>query len=165
MRSIQLHLTCFALFNSVTSNSVVQAFHSSHSNRHHHHHQNQVQRSSPVSCLHSTEPKKDDGSSDLLEKAKKLREEAEQLEQKLRENPQASRNAAVENYNTVTRPTKLEESVWTFSYRFSSQPKDEEAEDLILPNYSGKITVRLTDDGYSEVVSNEENQLRIGKVW
>ncbi|CAJ1945087.1 unnamed protein product [Cylindrotheca closterium] len=164
MRSIQLHFTFFVLYISAASNSAVEAFLSSHGK---HHHKNQLQQRSPVSCLRSTEPKKDDvsPSTDLLEKAKKLRNEAQQLEQKLRENPKATRNAAAANYTKVTRPTKLEESIWTFSYRFSSQPKDEDAEDLILPNYSGKITVRLTADGYSEVVSNEENQLRIGKVW
>ncbi|KAL3944268.1 MAG: hypothetical protein SGBAC_001662 [Bacillariaceae sp.] len=163
MRSIQSHLACVVLFSSAAANSVVQAFLPSHSN---HHQKKQLQRS-PVSCLHNTEVTRDDASFDLLEKAKKLREEAEQLEQKLREDPQASRNKATEKDITVkTLQTKLEESIWTFSYRFSSQPKDEDAEGLILPNYSGKITVRLTADGYSEVLSKEDgNQLGIGKVW
>lgn len=105
-------------------------------------------------------------SSDLLEKAKKLREEAQRLEQNLRESPSTNRrSAASDAAKPASAPTKLEDSAWTFSYRFSSQPKDEDADGVILPNYAGKLTIRLTPDGYSEVVSNEENQLRIGKVW
>ena len=157
MRSIEIHLSYFILLIGVATNSAVLAFLCNPRGDR----QQLHQKISKRSFLHSTEPSKDD----LLEKARKLREEAEELERKLRENPKASRNAASENQPTVKRPTKLEDSVWTFSYRFSSQPKDEDAEGIILPNYSGKLTLRLTSDGYSEVVKNEENQLIIGKVW
>lgn len=108
---------------------------------------------------------------DLLEKAKKLRAEAGLLEQKLRETNPA---IEAETRNTILPTTvkNLEDAVWTLSYRFSSQPKGDD-DDVILPNYSGKLTIRLTPDGYSEIVSSPETgtsttdakALIISKVW
>jgi hypothetical protein len=112
-------------------------------------------------------------SKNLLEKAKNLRKEAGLLEQKLRETKAATATSnAIDTSNTniPTKVTKLEDSVWKLSYRFSSQPKDDD-EDTILPNYSGKLTIRLTPDGYSEIVSStdtsnaDNNSLVISKVW
>jgi hypothetical protein len=112
-------------------------------------------------------------SKNLLEKAKNLRKEAGLLEQKLREtNAATATSKAIDTSKTniPTKVTKLEDSVWTLSYRFSSQPKDDD-DDPILPNYSGKITIRLTPDGYSEIVSSpdtskaDNNSLVISKVW
>lgn len=114
---------------------------------------------------------------DLLERARALREEAQQIEQQLRK---SNKDTKLTSTQESERPspkkivTKLEDSVWTLSYRFSSQPKDDDKEndnDLILPNYSGKITVRLKPDGYSELLSSssisfqESSRLQIVKVW
>jgi hypothetical protein len=109
---------------------------------------------------------KEDENKKLLEKARSLREEASQLEQELRDSPQTAKASA----SVVAPPpkiTKLPDSLWTFSYRFSSQPKDDDNKDaIVLPNYSGKTTIRLLADGYSELVSqSDDSKIAIKKVW
>lgn len=113
----------------------------------------------------------------LLEKARMLREEAQLLEQELRRE-QTVKSASTSDFSpTVNSPpkivTRLEDSVWTLSYRFSSQPKnDNNDDDAILPNYSGKLTLRLKADGYSELVAltntnlgGDQQSLQIQKIW
>lgn len=163
----------FILNSVATGSSFADAFLAPPPTNHHGHQQHvrrrHQRRTRRRSISQSSEDSPSKESSDLLERAQKLREEALRLEQNLRENrPSTNRknDAAPDAAKPAAAPTELEDSTWTFSYRFSSQPKeDEDADEIILPNYSGKLTIRLTPDGYSEVVSNEENQLRIGKVW
>jgi hypothetical protein len=105
---------------------------------------------------------------DLLEKARKLRQEAQQMEQKLRATkPGPSSEDPTRSPTPVAKVTRLEDSLWTVSYRFSSQPKKEDNNDETrIPNYSGKVTIRLRADGYSELVSSsEDSKLQMVKVW
>ena len=116
---------------------------------------------------------------DLLEKAKNLRKEAQLLEETLlRTNPSRKQSTQEEQpLSKIVKVTKLEDSYWTVSYRFSSQPKDDD-DNIILPNYSGKMTLHLRADGYSEYIvsdddetnnnnnnANTNNKLIIKKIW
>lgn len=103
---------------------------------------------------------------DLLEQARLLREEAQSLETELRETPRAF---TPDKITAPTIVTELNDSTWTFTYRFSSQPKDDNDESPSR-NYSGKCTILLKGDGYSELVTTTSNGedadlIQIAKVW
>jgi hypothetical protein len=100
-----------------------------------------------------------------LDRASKLRKEAELLQQQVSEK-RLSTAASAPRAIPDSKITQLDDSVWTLSYRFSSQPKDED-DDVIIPNYSGKLTLKLKGDGYSDLMSHEctGNQLLISKIW
>ena len=116
---------------------------------------------------------------DLLEKAKSLRKEAQLLEETLlRNNPSRKQSTQEEQQplSKIVKVTKLEDSYWTVSYRFSSQPKDDDDDNIILPNYSGKMMLHLRADGYSEYIVDDDddetnnnnvntNKLIIKKIW
>ncbi|KAG7354790.1 hypothetical protein IV203_004146 [Nitzschia inconspicua] len=76
--------------------------------------------------------------------------------------------------------TELENSIWTISYRFSSQPPLENNDNYNKKDsnampfrtfYSGNFRIRLKDDGYSEYLSTEldfsssKSDIRIVKIW
>jgi hypothetical protein len=123
-------------------------------------------------CRYATSSEEKDGQEpeqqQFLEKARALRDEAQQLETTLRETkPKSSVDVP-----TILKPplkiTDLKDSIWVLSYRFSSQPKDDNENDnntIILPNYSGKVTLRLKEDGYSELLSLADDKLQIPKIW
>jgi hypothetical protein len=111
----------------------------------------------------------------LLEKARQLREEVRNLEEKVRAT-KSDLPAALEGDSQKTtahqpKVTNLKDSTWTISYRFSSQPKDDDKDSSILPNYSGKFNLLLKADGYSELLSQQstaitnDQKLQITKVW
>ncbi len=112
---------------------------------------------------------------DLLEKARRLREEASQLEDNLRASSSSSASSAVGAPVEIVNNKQLEESKWTLTYRFSSQPvpKDSEKDDKVTPKkfYSGKINLLLKEDGYSEQIiqaqdaSKNEGDIQIVKIW
>jgi hypothetical protein len=119
----------------------------------------------------------------LLEKARALRAEASVMENDLRSSGSASSldiSSPQMAVPVVVFNTQLEDSIWTLSYRFSSQPipKDdtnnnnnqEQQQKNIF--YSGKINLRLKEDGYSEqmIIRNEEetsssDDIEIIKIW
>jgi len=120
--------------------------------------------------------------SDLLEKARKLREEASLLEDNLRATKSKVSNTSasqvVADVQQLVVNKQLENSVWTLSYRFSSQPppKDDgknNNDDNNKPTtfYSGKINLLLKDDGYSEQIEattttrQNNNDIEITKIW
>jgi len=103
----------------------------------------------------------------LLEKAKQLREEAQSLEKQVREGKSKSEDSKTVPAAPAMKPvvSNLKDSTWTVSYRFSSQPK-EDNESTVLPNYSGKMTLMFKGDGYTELVSTPtDDKLQIVKVW
>ena len=120
----------------------------------------------------------------LLEKARALRAEASVMENDLRSSGSASSldiSSPQMAVPVVISNTQLEDSIWTLSYRFSSQPipKDntsnnnnqEQQQKNIF--YSGKINLRLKENGYSEqvVIKNNEEEtsgsddIEITKIW
>jgi hypothetical protein len=121
----------------------------------------------------------DTTNADLLEKARRLREEASLMEDDLRASAKPSSKSPSSAANTLAGPienTQLEQSTWTLSYRFSSQPapkeSDNTSDDEKSPTkyYSGKLNLLLKDDGYSEQIgttenTNKESDIEIVKIW
>jgi len=110
----------------------------------------------------------------MLQKAKKLRDEARTLEAQVQERRMIGASGGDAGpTGPPPRPdvTNLSDSTWTISYRFSSQPKEDDEEDRVIPNYSGKMTVFFKGDGYSELKSTPDGEgagdtkIRILKIW
>ena len=116
----------------------------------------------------------------LLEKARALRAEASVMENDLRSASSLDISSPQMAVPVVISNTQLEDSIWTLSYRFSSQPipkdntsnnNNQEQQKNIF--YSGKINLRLKEDGYSEqvIVKNKEEEnsgsddIEITKIW
>lgn len=131
--------------------------------------QNGRRRNSPSALWSSVSPRSDDEKrTELLERARKLREEASNLEQELAPSRKKSESSA-KPVTSSSVITNLQDSSWTLTYRFSSQPKDDENEKkngMVPPNYSGKLSLLLKADGYSELVASINNdKLQIVKIW
>jgi hypothetical protein len=128
----------------------------------------------PFTSLSSSVPPhsdSDDGES-LRDRALKLRQEAELLQQQVSAKRLATAAATPSTISAPPIITQLADSIWTLSYRFSSQPKPKDEDDddgILIPNYSGKLTLKLKRDGYSDLISHEStgNQppLVISKIW
>lgn len=125
-----------------------------------------------------------DENADLLEKARILREEATLMEDDLRA---ATSSATASSSTIVDAPVaiivnkQLEDSIWTLSYRFSSQPAPKESNNdnnnetpTPMTFYSGKLDILLKADGYSERIiakentdanTNKETDIEIVKIW
>lgn len=114
-----------------------------------------------------------------LDKASKLRKEAEELEAIMRTKRKEEGEKDTSQVVVVKTPpkiyTQLENSDWTISYRFASDPiasndndtnqgnEDdmtkmkmravETTADTPLVYYSGKVSVRFTGDGYTELLT------------
>lgn len=97
----------------------------------------------------------------------KLRQEAEELESKLdRKKPKVT---DMNNVEPAVAYTNVNDSIWSFTYRFSSDPppKDEE-EPREVSNYSGKIKLKLRADGYTDLLSQEstgKDKVYFRKLW
>jgi len=106
-----------------------------------------------------------DDAEQLRESAQKLRDEAKALESNLDRKPRA----VVAMEPVAPSYTSLKESVWTLSYRFvSDPPKKDDDDDAPVSNYSGKLTVKLLSDGYTELIRHEPStgdRLELLKVW
>lgn len=107
---------------------------------------------------------------DYLSKASKLRQEALEMEQKLRK----EKGLPSEPKDNLAPPTygAVEDSVWTLSYLFSSKPApkgDKKDEGSPGPRFGGKITVLFKADGFTELVAHEpskaDNAINVVKVW
>ena len=113
----------------------------------------------------------DSDNAELLERARRLREEASVLEDNLRASSPASASASAEMPVAAIVNIQLEESKWTLTYRFSSQPSPKEPKDDEPPKtfYSGKLNLLLKEDGYSEQIieskSKTDDIIEIIKIW
>lgn len=108
----------------------------------------------------------------LKEKASRLRKEADELEQKLRNKRKL--DLLYEQETTTPSEEKsykdIRGSCWIMSYRFASDavPKDN---DNKISYYNGKIKIELTPDGYTNLIEciepREENtkRLQFKKFW
>ena len=132
-------------------------------------------RTHTVVCAENSDEKNENA--DLLEKARRLREEASQLEDNLRATSTSSTPSSVGAPVDIVSNEQLEESKWTLTYRFSSQPAPKDSEkynkEKVTPKkfYSGKIHLLLKEDGYSEQIiqaqdaSKNEGDIQIVKIW
>jgi len=100
---------------------------------------------------------------DLLDKASRLRREAEDLESQLRQSRMKGERGgiATEKGLVAAEPVRdIGGSTWTFFYRFSEKPEapddknDEEIEQKRVV-YSGKLGLRFRSDGYTDVILHE----------
>jgi hypothetical protein len=111
---------------------------------------------------------------DFLEKALRLRQEATDLETKLRAEQEGKpqRNTPEGTKADILVCKSIDDSVWTFQYRFSNEPEsdnEEEAEGKPRDFYRGKLTVKFRADGFTDIVSQEPGEpskaLSIVKAW
>ena len=102
----------------------------------------------------------------LLSKASELRKEAEELESKLKREKSLNKESTTKKTegSTGSNPTisytKLENSCWTLSYRFASDPppkEDDDSNERKLMYHSGRVTVRLREDGYTDQILPEKD--------
>ena len=111
---------------------------------------------------------------DLLDKAKRLRQEAEELESNLRSKKGGSKNIKEEIGTTSKKVyNDLKNSEWQLSYRFASDAINRDKEDDSSSSkpviYSGKVKIQLSEDGYTNVIpegdSSSEGKLKFVKFW
>ena len=114
-----------------------------------------------------------------LDKASKLRKEVEELESvmKLEKGKKVDDGNNIDTSLSIIKDKKktyttLENSMWTISYRFASDPVSKEnnndSDVIKSPTfYSGKVSILLKDDGYTELIqSDDESQpLVFCKFW
>lgn len=113
----------------------------------------------------------------LRDSASKLRQEVEALKEELGERKGLKKSDAV----SIQQPASqlvlymtVPDSIWTFTYRFSSEPEPEEDSDkdetIARTSYSGKLTLKFRADGYTDILTQEAtgatlSQLQIEKAW
>jgi len=130
-------------------------------------------RSMHAPCLRLSSDETDN----LLEKASRLRKEAELLEITM----QGTREVAKEKRATEEQGkakktcTSFKNSTWLISYRFASDAvkqddDDDDDEEVKLIYYSGKVEIKLTEDGYTNVHSDNSKEgsssgVRFEKFW
>lgn len=109
-------------------------------------------------------------SEDWLENAAKLRREAEELENKLRESRSKKRDDQGEISRQVSRSAKymtIADSTWTLSYRFSNRPKKEN-EPVDVNVFTGKLTLHFRPDGFTSILAHQPGKsprLHFVKAW
>jgi len=112
-------------------------------------------------------------SSDLLERAARLRKEIEELETKASsKRPKGEASQIVEK---AVEYSDISDSIWTLSYRFSDQPEPSDDEDegaMKQPRrfFRGKLTLHFRSDGYTDIVAQEAlgtemEKANIVKAW
>jgi hypothetical protein len=168
---------------------------STHYNYYHHHHhckdvqQQQQQRRLAFTDnkLFSSSSQQDDNNNKdriiqtLLEKADQLRKEVKELEDGLllaNQKRNISSIASSSSTSVIPQYKTLADSTWTITYRFSSNPRNDDADEtdeISLPSsstedgggsfinnsynyynnyYSGKYTVSFRADGYTDLISH-----------
>jgi hypothetical protein len=105
----------------------------------------------------------------LLERASQLRQEAEAMERQLRAE-RGSRPVAMANIPEPKLPAikyeALPDSMWEITYRFANEPvKDREDRDEPWEYYRGTLNLKLRSDGFTEILSQANDSLRVAKVW
>jgi len=94
---------------------------------------------------------------ELLQEASRLREEARALEASMDRAPAQDQEKATLTYS------KIEDSVWMISFRFSNEP-DSDDEERKRRFFSGQLKVLFKADGFTDVLSSDSD-LQIAKVW
>lgn len=111
---------------------------------------------------------------DLRRKAEQLRREAEELESKMRREKSAAAPTGSASATAVPKKTytSLDDSEWTLSYRFASDPPPKDADDgnddqqVKLRYYSGKVGIKLRSDGYTDITDDHQvKDIQYDKMW
>jgi hypothetical protein len=136
-----------------------------------------VPKTSPMQKIASkVEQQEEEGQKrgELLDKALRLRQEATDLETKLRTEQEGKPKRNTPEANKPDTPVckRIEDSVWTFTYRFSNEPesnKEDEAGAKPRDFYRGKLTVKFRADGFTDIVAHEPGEpskaLSVVKTW
>jgi hypothetical protein len=136
-----------------------------------------VPKTSPMQKIASkVEQQEEEGQQrgELLDKALRLRQEATDLETKLRTEQEGKPQRNTPEGTKADTPVckRIEDSIWTFKYRFSNEPesnKEEEADAKPREFYRGKFTVKFRADGFTDILSQEPGEpskaLSIVKAW
>jgi len=126
-----------------------------------------------ASCMNmSSRSGAGDNVEDLLEKASRLRREAEELKDLVPVRRDGGGQENVMPKKVVY--TSLGDSTWEVSYRFASDAvkrddddnNDEEMKTLVF--YSGKVSIQLTNDGFTNILESEstsKSTLTFQKFW
>ena len=110
----------------------------------------------------------DDLSQDLKAKASQLRQEAEALESTLSKVRPRPNDGLREDVRPVPQYSSLEDSIWTVSYRFTSDPVSDDDEAERPDSFGGQVLVQLLSDGYTKLISQQSSvgkPLKILKCW
>lgn len=116
------------------------------------------------------------GSSDverLRDSATRLRKEAEELEAQMAKVRKSSTSTIADTSNIAATKSKayttLDDSEWTVSYRFASDPPpkdDEGSQPPPLRYYSGKVGIKFRADGYTDLIDTEQvKDIQYTKFW
>lgn len=133
-----------------------------------------IPKTRPSQAMSSKIDQEGEGRRKLLDKASQLRQEATDLESKLRTEQvgKPKRNTPKVNKPDIIPVCKrIEDSVWTFTYRFSSQPESSDEEEQAKPRvfFGGKLSVKFRADGFTDIVAHETGDaskaLSIVKTW
>ena len=101
----------------------------------------------------------------LLNKASQLRKEAQELEKKLPKDKTSEGRASSSTGGATAIPssyTSLDNSNWTISYRFASDPppKEDDGDGTVMEQkllyYSGKVSIRFRQDGYTDILTTTD---------
>jgi hypothetical protein len=117
--------------------------------------------------------------SNMLGSATRLRLEAEALEAEMGERRRGGigdteRNSDAAATKTKQTYTSFDDSEWTVTYRYASEPppKDDASDQGRAPSpapityYSGKVDVKFRSDGYSELLATDEvKNISYTKFW
>ena len=131
-------------------------------------------------CLSTENSRRDEKNvGNWLETASRLRKEVQEMETTMSRDEEAIRkqqkselySESFKQRKNKIMYTSLEDSSWTMSYRFASEPtkKDREESSPALNFYSGKVSIKFRNDGYTDIINEEglENSpgLQIVKFW
>jgi len=123
----------------------------------------------------------------LRDSATRLRKEAAELEAKMAERRTESKNMSDDSSTSSTASaaamaskkvyTALDDSEWTVSYRFASDPlprdDDDNNKDANVSsssskrrNYSGKVGIKFRSDGYTDTIDTDQvRDIQYAKFW
>ena len=124
-------------------------------------------RNAPI--LYSTNGVGDDFQN-MLDKASRLRQEAEELEAKLRASSAEAKPAQPNEILPIISYIDMKDSVWTFSYRFSDRPESDEGNQGAVAKrdfFAGKLCLKFRSDGFTDLVAHtpQREGTEVTKVW
>ena len=135
---------------------------------------------SSSTCLSSENNSRDEKNvKDWLNTASRLRKEVQEMETTMDRDEDVMQQRRISDLSTESSKqtknkimyTSLEDSSWTISYRFASEPtrKDSEEDSTAFKFYSGKKTIKFREDGYTDIINDEDLQNNSGseivKFW
>lgn len=106
----------------------------------------------------------------MLDEASRLRQEAEELEAKLRASSAEAKPAQPKEIISIISYSDMKDSVWTFSYRFSDRPESDEGDQGAVTKrdfFVGKLCLKFRSDGFTDLISHNPQRegTEVTKAW